>query len=218
MLDADPLAETHHGKRRRTLRFDAVFDFAHFATAMRGVGCAVTMGPIPVGATKTRANGFAPLKDSAWNSTTTSMLHHVYAAARPSAKVQRLVDDLANTAKRLAGSRWAAVHLTIERDWWWYSDFCRSRRTEAFTLRCPSPSEVAVITSRRRRRYQTSGVILLYAADKVSPIGPHVCFGDFGPRTFKLSLPISVPYLFRNAAEQFLAVATPLVNIRANLI
>ena len=215
VLDADPLADYTPcsrlpcGKSKRALRFDAVFDFAHFAAAMRSQGCAVTMAPIPVGATRTRANGFAPLKDSAWNSTTSSMLHHVYAAARPSAAVQRLVDDLATTAKRLAGNRWAAVHLTIERDWWWYSDFCRGRRTEAFTLRCPSPSEVAVITSRRRRRYQSSGVILLYAADKVSPSGPHICYGDFGPRTFKLSLPVSVPYLFRNAAEQFLAVIAP---------
>ena len=138
------------------------------------------------------------------------MLRHVYAAVRPSAAVRQLVDELAITAERLAGHRWAAVHLPIERDWWWESDFCRGRRTEAFTPRCFSPSEVALITRRLRRKYRTSGVILLFAADKVSLAGPRVCFGDYGPGgSFKLSLPSSLPYLFRNAAEQFLAVAAP---------
>ena len=43
------------------------------------------------------------------------------------------------------GVRWAAVHLTIERDWWWDSDYCLPRRTHGYVQRCYAPDEVASI-------------------------------------------------------------------------
>lgn len=71
------------------------------------------------------------------------------------------------------------------------------------------------------RRRNVTGIVLLYAHDKVASLsypwrsrrvnrtGPHVCHCDFGPRTFKLQLNASIPYLYRNAAELFLAAHAP---------
>ena len=51
--------------------------------------------------------------------------------------------------------------------------------------------------------------MLLFAADKVSPQGPTLCYDRFGTGTVKLQLPSRVAYLYRNAAEQWLAASAP---------
>lgn len=162
-----------------------------------------------------------------WNSTQYSpMLAAIYASLRPSSRVERLVRTLLDAAEARAGPRWAAVHLPIEKDWWYGSSWCFGRSHERYTKRCYSPAEAAAATQHARRN--TTGAVLLYAHDKVAtranplewrpsvggrpprPVyGPLICKDAFGPKTFKLQLPSSVPYLYRNAAEQLLAARAP---------
>ena len=153
------------------------------------------------------------------------LLQEVYAAVRPSRIVEPLLDELVRQAHLLAGPRWAAIHLPIEMDWWWSTDFCQGRPDENYTRRCYTPSEISRLADPTLRSQNVSGVVLMFAHDKVaSPIypwhsrgmnrtGPHVCHCDFGPRTFKLQLNSSIPYLFRNAAELFLASHSPTIFV-----
>ena len=158
-----------------------------------------------------------------WNVTRyRPMLEAVYRSVQPSARVQGLVDALVTAAQQHAGPRWAAIHLPIERDWWWTSAWCEGSRREAFTRRCWAPTEVAQLTAPAREN--ATGTVLLYAHDKVATrqkpavflsgsgrlsVGPVVCHADFGARTFKLQLTTTVPYTLRNAAEQFFAAKAP---------
>ena len=147
------------------------------------------------------------------------MLSAVYRAVKPSAIVRALVEALVNEARPRIGLHWAAVHLPIEKDWWWGNDWCHARKPEKFTRRCYAPSEVARLTHYARQN--ASGTVLLYAFDKAArrdnptwsgnraAYGPPVCRDDFGEATFKLQLPPVVPYTFRNAAELFFAAQAP---------
>ena len=165
----------------------------------------------------------APLRSDWGAKRYAPMLAAVYNAAQPSASVRTLVDVLIVEAKQRAGPRWAAVHLPIEKDWWWGSDWCHGRKEELYTRRCYAPAEVALLT--RRARSDATGTVLLYAYDKAarrdspwtwethngqfSEYGPPVCLDAFGSATFKLQLPSHIPYTFRNAAELFFAARAP---------
>ena len=121
-----------------------------------------------------------------------------------------LVGLLVGAAARSVGPNWLAVHLPIEHDWWHSSDYCMPRGREAFTRRCYSPSEVAEVTRELRERLRPTGVVLLYAADKVHSSGPIVCPSLFHANaTHRLQLPKAIPYTLRNAAEQFFAAVAP---------
>ena len=50
-----------------------------------------------------------------------------------------------------------------------------------FLRRCYIARQVAVATAESRKRLGASGIVLLYAHDKVSPLGPAVCSSDFHP-------------------------------------
>lgn len=150
----------------------------------------------------------------------------LYGSLRPSGKVAALVEALTRQAVERAGPNWSAVHLPVQSDWWFETGWCLGRPNEGYTRRCYTPREVAKSTRDARRN--ATGTVLLFAHDKVatrahpwvdpkgrkqtgSPIhvGPSICNGAFGPNTFKLHLPTSIPYLFRNAAEQFFAARAP---------
>ena len=111
------------------------------------------------------------------------------------------------------------MHLPIERDWWWRSNFCVPRENESFARRCLSPAQAAHVTARHRADLGAKGLFLMYAHDKVSPRGPAVCVDDFGPgsTSYKLALPQSLGYTIRNAAEQFFAASAP-VAFYGNLL
>ena len=79
-----------------------------------------------------------------------------------------------------------------------------------FATLCTTAMHTASLAHKQARRtLGASGVVLLFAADKVSPQGPTLCYGKFGTGTVKLQLPSRVAYLYRNAAEQWLAASAP---------
>ena len=162
------------------LRFDAVFDFDEFRARIRpcavtlelpsttmglasGVGAtadtgdhrrsdAVTAAP-PASCSRIRSVGLRPLSGN-WSYPT--MLRRVYAAVRPSETVRELISTLRRQAERLAGPRWAAVHLPIERDWWWLAGrrpdaWCGSFEHEGLSRRCFTPAETADLTASVRQ-------------------------------------------------------------------
>ena len=184
------------------LPISRVFDFTHLTEALRPCRFVTTAS----GGMRRRPVELAPLRDG-WAHTRT--LRRVYAAVQPSNAVRALVDDLVAAAVRHAGPRWAAVHLPIERDWWWDTSFCSPRRAHSFLQRCFAPSEVAEQIRDSLAMQRATGVVLLYAHDKVSSLGPPVCHAAFGRPTFKLLLNATLPYTLRNAAEQFLAARAP---------
>ena len=235
-FDADPLWRLNAGTRNRSwlgrapLRFDELFDFQHFQTAI--APCSVMLEP-PKGATvqytvPTHLSEVSAATQkmghqfswwatvSQWGSpAVTRALERVYRAVRPSPAVQKLVDALTQAAIRSAGHRWSAVHLPIEEDWWFngavgsLGGWCAPRFYEGYTRRCFTPAEVAQLTQQKRREHASTGTVLLYAADKVSQDGPSLCFEMFGERAAKLALDAEIPYTFRNAAELFLASIAP---------
>ena len=240
-LDADPLLQVVPPRRRQVpLLFRDVFDAPAFVRGVRpcravdasphgpGAVDAKTRKPLPANVFGA-ASASSPLLEHTtpqpirgkWNQS--AHLERVYRAARPSERVQRLIRALEAEAVRLAGPRWDAVHLPIEKDWWWASSFCAPRPREGRVRRCFSPSEVARAIAPARAASGATGSVLLFAHDKVSDFGPPVCAADFGPRAVKLVLPYSSPsrlsreacvahsscYTIRNAAEQFLAVRAP---------
>jgi hypothetical protein len=218
-LRADPLSpsggcrsavcQTYRSVGSSQAAFGDIFDLKTFQGRMRASGCTVVDRP-RAGAHVEEVN-VTKISDGWWRSVDPALLRQVYSAARPSATVASLVKILETVAREKAGERWAAVHLPIEQDWWWTSDFCRGRvHNESMTRRCFAPSEVAALTAPMRVTLGATGVVLLYAMDKVDPRGPPVCPDHFAPRrTAKLVLPAVVPYTYRNAAEQFLAVRAP---------
>ena len=210
-FDADPLWTfnsnvTVQPERPRPLRFDQLFEWPSFQRRM--APCIVVLEP-PRNA---RVEYTEPtrLTNTGWGSTAVvRTLERIYAAVRPSRLVQQLLDELKAAAAHHAGARWSAVHLPIETDWWFISGWCSSRKLEDHTRRCFAPAEAANLTATERRRLQSSGTVLLFALDKVNRRGPNLCFETFGERTVKLTLDGSIPYTFRNAAEQFLAAEAP---------
>ena len=230
-FDADPLWKLNARTRNRSwvghapLRFDELFDFRHFQTAI--APCSVMLEP-PRGATVQytvpthlsevtvameetgrRGSGWWGADTERGSSAVARALERVYGALLPSPTVQKLVDTLRRAAIRSAGDRWSAVHLPIEADWWFDSGWCQPRLYEGYTRRCFTPAEAAQLTQRKRREHASTGTVLLFAADKVATRGPSLCFDMFGERTTKLALDAEIPYTFRNAAELFLASIAP---------
>ena len=144
---------------------------------------------------------------SEWNDS--EALARVYSALKPNKWLEAVVGNLQQEAQRLVGPRWASVHLPIERDWWWEAGICHRRKDAPLVRRCFSPTEVGHITNASRHRLGITGVLLMYAHDKVSHKGPAVCRSDFGGNAFKLALPPQLGYTERNAAEQYLAARAP---------
>ena len=156
------------------------------------------------------------------------MLSAVYRAVKPSAIVRALVEALVNEARPRIGLHWAAVHLPIEKDWWWGNDWCHARKQRSSRVGATRHLKVARLTHYARQN--ASGTVLLYAFDKAArrdnptwsgnraAYGPPVCRDDFGEATFKLQLPPVVPYTFRNAAELFFAAQAPRGVLRQRLL
>ena len=134
-------------------------------------------------------------------------LPRVYAALRPSAQLQGVVEQLSAAALEGSGKRWAGVHLRIEKDWWEVSPFCN--RVRYTTQRCFEPTTVAELTRSHRQRHRSTGAVLFYASDNLSPRGPRVELSRFGARTTKVEMPLGLPYTMRAAAEFFLAARAP---------
>ena len=204
--------------------FDLPYFRSHFApfcgprSHNGSAGTFVWKGEPPKGAhiVPLRVEGIGPLWD--YTAYTPAMMA-LYGSLRPSRKVGALVEALTNAAVKRAGPNWSAVHLPISADWWFETGWCSGRRNEVFTKRCYTPRDVAKSTHDARRN--ATGTVLLFAHDKVATrahpwmhsralhIGPSICNDGFGDRTFKLQLPTSIPYMFRNAAEQFFAARAP---------
>ncbi len=217
---ADPLAKSHRkqckvvtptsapasGHRQcRALAFSKVFDLAYFRSR---VPCnVVEKVPSGAGLVAVTLLKLDPINAAFWaREHGRPMVATVYAAIRPSGAVQALLDRLLALAEVKAGTHWAAVHMPIELDWYWETRMCHPEDSVG-VRRCYSPAEVAEITRGARRG--TTGTLLMYASDKVSFRGPHVCLTAFGNATYKLALPAELPYTLRNAAEQFLAASAP---------
>ena len=158
-----------------------------------------------------------------WAGHSRGLLACVYRAVRPSEHVRAIVRALEAQARATVGGRYVAIHMPIERDWWWESDFCKPRADDVqpYARRCFTPREVGRLTSATRERLGASGVLLMYAQDKVGATrrpyagtpGPVVCAHDFAVGSIatvqKLALPVELEYTVRNAAEQWLAVRAP---------
>ena len=128
----------------------------------------------------------------------------LYGALRPAAGLRRVLAKLFATATKRAGPRWRAVHLRIERDWWFRAAMCH----RAGPRRCYSPDEVSHAIQQTRH---ATGALLLYASDNISPCGPVANASAFGARALKLKLhaSLALSYTARSAVEFFLAAAAP---------
>jgi len=208
-----PVCEWQNRARPALVNFGEVFDLQHFASRLRpscvrlgGPRTADIMAVAPPPGASIVTHNIHPLHATWWDMRKYGpMLREVYAATQLGAAVQPLLDALLAEAVARAGPRWASIHLPIEMDWWWSTDFCQGRADENFTRRCYTPSEVARLARPALRRRNVTGIVLLYAHDKVASLsypwrsrrvnrtGPHVCHCDFGPRTFKLQLNASIP-------------------------
>ena len=79
----------------------------------------------------------------------------LYAALRPSPQLELIVSELYARTVRVAGPRWAGIHLRIEKDWWYDSGFCNLNRLSLRTtnpppsprLHPPTPSPPSLITT-----------------------------------------------------------------------
>lgn len=131
------------------------------------------------------------------------MLPLVYGALRPGRAVRPLVAGALREVGRRAGPRWSAVHLRIERDWFYITAFCNVARYTP--RRCFTPAEAAAVTKRSRARANTTGTLLLYAEDLMSPRGPKVDPAAFGAPTIKLPRIANASYTVRAAVEMFVA-------------
>ena len=194
------------GRRNvRSLRFGEVFDAEHFIWSIRPCLAVarvedarrsrtpLTILPAhlePINA-KYKYNRLLPL---------------VYRALRPGPAVAALVASHVERARAGAGPRWSAVHLRIERDWWVQSGFCRRS-----PRRCFPPDEVARIVAKSRAIGNSSGAVLIYAADNLDPQkGPVVRRAAFGEATTQLSHSArDTAYTIRAASEFFAAAAAP---------
>ena len=236
LLDADPLwmfdpkDGTQQKTKPRPLRFDHLFDWTHFAR--RVAPCVVVLEP-PSGANVILTQ--PKHLTLGWSSPSIfRAIEKVYAALSPNGAVRALIGALKREAVRRAGDRWTAVHMPIENDWcndpqltttlaspqvsplilphrWFTSNgWCASRKLEDHTRRCFTPAEVANLTSAVRRDLNSTGTVLLFAHEKVNSRGPSLCLDAFGERAVKLALDrFKVSYLYRNAAEEFLAADAP---------
>ena len=189
------------GRRHvRSLRFGEVFDAEHFIRSIRPC-LAVARVPRNRALLTIRPARLEPINAKyKYN----RLLPVVYRALRPGAAVAELVASHVEHARAGAGPRWSAVHLRIERDWWIQSGFCRRS-----PRRCFPPDEVARIIAPSRAAANSTGAVLIYAADNLHAAGPRVRRSDFGGATTKLSPPKDTAYTLRAASEFFAAAAAP---------
>lgn len=157
--------------REASLRFDEVFDVSELQRAL--APCLVDSerrgeGPGQAVAPPVSANGRG-IAYRVWQ-----LPRPITMAFRYLAEVEmiygglrlapRLEARLALTRSQLdskLGSRWAAVHLRIERDWWVDSGFCNRARQPV--QRCVLPDAVAKLTAPTRAAAGATGVLLIYA-------------------------------------------------------
>ena len=139
------------------------------------------------------------------------MLAPVYRALKLSSHLLAVLEPLLTQARSMAGPNWAAVHLRIEHDWWVKSGFCRpGLMASRLTRRCFDTKTVANLTAANRRARGVTGVVLLYAADKLFTGGPTVNpLADFGQGALKLRLPHNLSYAERATLEMYVAVNAP---------
>ena len=189
------------GRRHvRSLRFGEVFDAEHFIRSIRPC-LAVARVPSDRALLTITPAHLEPINVKyKYN----RLLPVVYRALRPGPAVAELVASHVEQARAGAGPRWSAVHLRIERDWWTESGFCRRS-----PRRCFPPDEVARIIAPSRAAANSTGAVLIYAADNLDAAGPRVRRSDFGGTTTKLSPPKDTAYTLRAASEFFAAAAAP---------
>lgn len=189
------------GRRHvRSLRFGEVFDAAYF---IRSVRPCLAVSHVPSKHAQLTIKP-ARLEQINVKYKYNRLLPIVYRALRPGPAVADLVASHIEHARAAAGPRWSAVHLRIERDWWRESGFCRRS-----PRRCFPPDEVALIIAPSRAAGNSTGAVLIYAADNLDPSGPRVRQSDFGDGTTRLSAPKDTAYTLRAASELFVAAAAP---------
>ena len=189
------------GRRHvRSLRFGEVFDEDHFIRSIKPC-LAVARVPGDRALLTIRPARLEPINlKYKYN----QLLLAVYRALRPGPAVAGLVASYVEQARAGAGPRWSAVHLRIERDWWVVSGFCRRS-----PRRCFPPDEVARVIAPSRAAANSTGAVLIYAANNLDAAGPRVRRSDFGEGTTKLSPPKDVAYTLLTATELFAAAAAP---------
>ena len=188
----------------RPFEFGEIFNASHFIERVRPCR-AVEDGALPRNWTASFRKANVVGINAKWPFD--HALPRVYTALRPSAQLQVVVDQLATAATEGSGKRWAGVHLRIEKDWWEVSPFCNRARYP--TQRCFEPSVIAELTRTHRQRHRSTGTVLFYASDNLSPRGPRVDLSQFGAHTTKVEMPLRLPYTMRAAAEFFLAARAP---------
>ena len=189
-----------------SMAFSELFHLRYF---QRAIAPCTAVPDLPEGARDVRVVKILPI-DRKWPEKYGHMLALTYGALRPGTAVRAPFSAALRTVDATAGSRWAAVHLRIEKDWFYVSPFCNLIK---FTpRRCFTPTEAAILTRRQRERLNASGTLLLYAEELLNPrIGPHVNRSAFGDRTVKLPTHKleNVSYTVRAAVEMFVAAHAP---------
>ena len=189
-----------------SMAFSELFHLRYF---QRAIAPCTAVPDLPEGARDVRVVKILPI-DRKWPEKYGHMLALTYGALRPGTAVRAPFSAALRTVDAATGSRWAAVHLRIEKDWFYVSPFCNLIK---FTpRRCFTPTEAAILTRRQRERLNASGTLLLYAEELLNPrIGPHVNRSAFGDRTVKLPTHKleNVSYTVRAAVEMFVAAHAP---------
>ncbi|NBU65763.1 MAG: hypothetical protein EBS29_14860, partial [Chloroflexia bacterium] len=160
-----------------SMPFGELFDAHHFMRQMRPCRFAES---VPEGARWRYINVVGISKT--WNYG--HMLPRVYNALRAGPTVAPILARSLRRVEEGAGLHWSAVHLRIESDWMFLAQFCVLQRYTP--RRCFTPTEVAQITQDARARAKSTGTLLLYATDLVSPAGPVVKPRAYREPTVKL--------------------------------
>jgi len=188
------------GYNNESMPFSELFDVAHFERYLRPCKVVETLPP--------RAN-YRIIKvvrvNKFWRYH--SALPKVYGALRAGPAVMPFIVRAERTIEARAGTHWSAVHLRIESDWMFVARFCDLKRYTP--RRCFTPTEVAQITERSREHHNSTGVLLLYAAELVSRTGPYVEPQRYGQGVVKLPYIANASYTVRAAVEMFLAARAP---------
>ena len=185
---------------RTPLPFGDVFDVDYFRNGVHPCRVAEHIPP-----DATVVDGIIRPQGIEWQGNYSDSLAMVYRSLRLNAKLGAILRNLSSEAVRVAGPRWSAIHLRIERDWWIYSTMCRRPGVR----RCYRPEEVADITRPSRQHLGGTGALLIYADHLMASCGPAVRSDDFGEQTRKLPHDPDVPYTARTAIEFFLAASAP---------
>eukprot|EP00322_Chrysochromulina_rotalis_P024366 CAMPEP_0115841416 /NCGR_PEP_ID=MMETSP0287-20121206/7277_1 /TAXON_ID=412157 /ORGANISM="Chrysochromulina rotalis, Strain UIO044" /LENGTH=343 /DNA_ID=CAMNT_0003295061 /DNA_START=102 /DNA_END=1133 /DNA_ORIENTATION=+ len=187
---------SRHDYSNASLEFGELFDVQHFADQI-GPKCKVAE-KLPAGATyrELRVTAVGRPRNS-------SKVHH---ALRPGRAVAGPLAQSIREVEAKIGAHWVAIHLRIEKDWFFLANYCRK---ELWPRRCFTPTEVAIITQGSRGRANASGALLLYAEDLMVKASPKVQRKKFGSQTTKLLLNRTLVYTVRAAIEMFAAVEAP---------